>query len=177
MQNAIRKEIKNIRDNLNYSVVQNLSKIIENKLLTLDIFKQNLTFFVYKDFKNEVQTDGIIKFLKSLSKTVCHPLIFEDNMLSVKPLSSEFMLDKYGVLTPKHYEIKNDVDVAIIPLIACNTSKNRIGFGKGYYDKFLKDKSILKIGLCYDFQVVENITPNPWDIPLDIIITDKRIIK
>ena len=98
-------------------------------------------------------------------------------MYSVKPLSNNFIKDKFGVLVPKEYEIISDVDVAFIPLIACDKNKNRIGFGKGYYDKFLSGKNILKIGLAYDFQIVDHIPSNSWDVKLDLIITDKQIIK
>ena len=64
-------------------------------------------------------------------------------MIAVKPTNEAFESDLYGISVPKEYEEVKSVEVAIIPLIACDENKNRIGFGKGYYDKFLKDKNII----------------------------------
>ena len=98
-------------------------------------------------------------------------------MLAGVPKTSEFISDSFGVLTPKDYAVLEAIDVAIIPLLLCDKRKNRVGYGKGFYDRFLLKHPCLKIGVCYDFQVLENLTPNPWDIPLDIIVTPTKIIK
>ena len=175
-QCEIRSKILKERAKLNESEVYLKSQIIQNKVLSLPQIKEKQTFFVYNAFKNEVDTSVIIQELKSQNKAVCFPLITGENMVAVKGLTNEFILDKYGIKTPKEYSIVTNVDVAIIPLIACDKLKNRIGFGKGYYDKFLKGKNVLKIGICYDFQVVDNFSVNEWDVPLDIIITETQII-
>lgn len=175
-QDEIRRDIKIKRSLISSSDVERLSDIITNKVLKLDIFNAK-TFFIYSSFKNEVDTSKIINFLASKTKTITYPLTVGDTMYSVKPLSNNFIKDKFGVLVPKEYEIISDVDVAFIPLIACDKNKNRIGFGKGYYDKFLSGKNILKIGLSFDFQVIDHIPSNSWDVKLDLIITNKQIIK
>ncbi len=176
-QSEIRSKILKVRNALTELEVNKKSKIIEQKFLSLSEIKDKTNFFIYNSFKNEVQTSGIISALKSDGKTVSCPLIKGDDMLAVIPTSNDFTLDKFGIKTPKEYSVVNNVEVAVIPLIACDTLKNRIGFGKGYYDKFLKDKNIIKIGLCYDFQVVDLIVKNEWDVPLDIIVTEIEIIK
>ena len=175
-QAEIRSKMLKERAKLSESEVYLKSQIIQSKVLALLQIKDKTTFFVYNAFKNEVDTLKIINELKSQNKTVCFPLIKGEVMYAAKPLSNDFILDKYGIKTPKEYELVNSVEVAIIPLIACDNLKNRIGFGKGYYDRFLNDKNILKIGICYDFQVVENFIVNEWDIPLDIIITENQTI-
>ena len=175
-QAEIRSKMLKERAKLSESEVYLKSQIIQNKVLALLQIKDKTTFFVYNAFKNEVDTLKIVNELKSQNKTVCFPLIKGEVMYAAKPLSNDFILDKYGIKTPKEYELVNSVEVAIIPLIACDNLKNRIGFGKGYYDKFLNDKNILKIGVCYDFQVVENFIVNEWDVPLDIIITENQTI-
>ena len=81
-------------------------------------------------------------------------------MVAGIPVGKETTTDKFGVVIPKNYTVIENVDVAFIPLVACDKNKNRIGFGKGYYDKFLQNKNCIKVGICYDFQVVESITPN-----------------
>ena len=74
------------------------------------------------------------------------------------------------------YTILENPSVVIVPLVACDKNLNRIGMGKGYYDRYLRDKTAIKIGICYDFQVVDKIIPNKTDIPLDIIVTENQIL-
>ena len=174
---SIRTAIKKQRESLTISQVNSMSKSVINNALSLDIFDKFSTFFVYKDFKNEVQTSELIKFLKSINKCVCYPHIKGDKMLAVAPTSDAFEKDEYGILTPTEYKVIESVDVAFIPLIACDKNKNRIGFGKGYYDKFLDGKSVYKIGLCYDFQVIDEISADPYDVCLNAIVTQTKIIK
>ena len=176
-QAEIRSKMLKERAKLSESEVYLKSQIIQSKVLALLQIKDKTTFFVYNAFKNEVDTLKIINELKSQNKTVCFPLIKGEVMYAAKPLSNDFILDKYGIKTPKEYELVNSVEVAIIPLIACDNLKNRIGFGKGYYDKFLQNRNCIKVGICYDFQVVDGIVPNPTDVPLDIIVTESKIIK
>ena len=84
----------------------------------------------------------------------------------------------YGIEEPKEYEIiTKSADISIIPLVACDKNGNRIGFGKGYYDKYLKDKNTVKIGICYSWQIVDFIQKTTGDISLDYIVSEQEIIK
>lgn len=176
-QKLLREQTLKKRAQMPFSNVLEFSKIITKKVLDLAVVKRSKNFFVYNSFKNEVQTGDIIENLKSAGKVVSCPLVDGSIMHAVLPTSNDFILDKFGVKTPKNYVLANDIEVAIIPLIACDKFKNRVGFGKGYYDKFLKDKTIYKIGICYDFQVIDSFLVNEWDVPLDIIITETQIIE
>ena len=176
MQSEIRNKIKKLRAQLSQEIVKNKSKKIADNLFAIPFLFEKQNYFIYKSFKNEVDTDKIIKRLTDLNKTIAYPITINDYMVAGVPKDNEFILDKFGVSTPKNYTILNEVEVAFIPLVACDKNKNRIGFGKGYYDKFLKDKNCIKVGICYDFQVVDFIEPNPTDIPLDIIVTESGII-
>lgn len=69
------------------------------------------------------------------------------------------------------------IELIIVPAVAYDSSGNRIGRGKGYYDRMLVETKATKIGIAYDFQLIDDIEPSPHDIPVDIIITDKRYIK
>ena len=171
----LRKEIKNKRLNLTKNEVKNYSKLIENNLFSLSFLSKKTNFFIYNSIKNEVDTSQIISRLKALNKVISYPVIIGENMLSVVPQTSEFERKNFGVLEPKNYVETNEVEVAIIPLLLCDKNKNRVGYGKGFYDRYLQGKTIIKIGLCYDFQVINSLNPNPWDVPLDYIITPTKI--
>ena len=157
--------------------VKNKSDLVVNNLFTLSFLFEKQNYFVYKSFKNEVETDKIIDRLTALNKTIAYPITFSDYMVAGIPIGDEITTDKFGVTIPKNYSVMQSPEVVFIPLIACDKNKNRIGFGKGYYDKFLQNRNCIKVGICYDFQVVDGIVPNPTDIPLDIIVTESKIIK
>ena len=175
MQNEIRIKIKNLRDNLDKNFVLTSSQIITEKVIDLIKNLNAKSFMVYNSFKNEVKTDKIIEFLKEQNKTVAYPITIGENMVAGVPTSQNFTKSSLGVFEPSEYDALTDIDVVFVPLVACDENKNRIGLGKGYYDRFLKCKGSLKIGICYDFQVVKNISPTAWDIPLDIIVTETKI--
>ena len=78
---------------------------------------------------------------------------------------------------PVNGEICTNIDVVIVPGIAFDKSGNRLGFGSGYYDKFLNlHASIYKIALAFDFQLIDTIDIQEHDVPMDLIITENRII-
>ena len=110
-QAEIRSKMLKERAKLSESEVYLKSQIIQNKVLALLQIKDKTTFFVYNAFKNEVDTLKIINELKSQNKTVCFPLIKGEVMYAAKPLSNDFILDKYGIKTPKEYEIIDSVEV------------------------------------------------------------------
>ena len=74
------------------------------------------------------------------------------------------------------YKHKNDIDLVIVPGVCFDKEKNRIGFGKGYYDRFLQNANINTIGICFEEQIVENRIPiTEYDVKIKKIITDKKI--
>ena len=70
-----------------------------------------------------------------------------------------------------------DIDLIIVPGVSFDEELNRLGFGKGYYDKYLASKNIFKIGICFDNQVIKLLPVNDYDIKMDLVVTDKRLIK
>ncbi len=179
----LRKVMLLKRKSMNIGEVENYSKSIFESLKSTNILNHS-TILAYSDFKNEVITKDIIKYLLENKREVYLPRcdISTKTFVPVK-ISGENFLGKtnvYGICEPAD-EVDiinaNKIDCAIIPGIVFDINGNRIGFGSGYYDKFLNDNpSVYKIGLCYEFQLIENIVPDEFDIPMDMIITEKRVI-
>ena len=174
--NEIRKTIKNLRNSLPKESVKLLSDKIIDKVISLD-FSLYKNFFIYNSFNGEVETSRLIEYLLTQNKVISYPVIDGDNMVAGIPNSSDITISKFKTKEPKDYTIMKSVEVCFVPLLAFDKNKNRLGYGKGYYDKFLSSNPCLKIGLAYDFQLSEDIVSQPWDIPLDIIITESKIIK
>jgi 5-formyltetrahydrofolate cyclo-ligase len=148
-------------------------KVFEN-LLKIPEFLVSKSCFCYVDFKNEIPTGKIREFFSK--KELFVPKI-DGIMYAVRQVSGTEK-NIYGIDEPKEYEIVEKCpDISIIPLVACDKKGNRIGFGKGYYDRYLSGKKTLKICICYEFQVLESVPSGEQDITLDYIVTEKEIIK
>ena len=178
---TLRKEYLQIRNNIQDKEIK--SKIIINKLTQSKEYQQANVIGLYKSLKTEVNTDDLITYSLNIGKKVLLPKTIDNNLAfyQIKSLKEELIKSKFGVLEPKansdNYVDKTDIDLIIVPGVCFDKAKNRLGFGKGYYDHFLANTSIKKIGICFDEQVSNNnIKTNSNDIKMDLIITDKRII-
>lgn len=87
--------------------------------------------------------------------------------------------NKYGIAEPLGEAYRGRIDVTVLPLLAVDGAGNRLGYGGGYYDKFLSRTQCLKMGYCYDFQVLDRPFScfEAHDVRLDMVVTDRRIIR
>ena len=83
----------------------------------------------------------------------------------------------FGIPEPGGQALTFMPDAVIVPLLAADDRGYRLGWGKGYYDRYLAGKTCKKIGFCYDFQIVPRLPEREWDERLTAIVTDKRIIE
>lgn len=186
LKNTVRKKIKFKRENLSLEEKIKLStKITENFFKN---FKKELEeakiVMSYMDFKNEVMTDKLNKKLKSMGKKIVLPKVSEDKSRII-PTEAErkFIKGNFGILEPIGKEFLEDIDIVIVPGIAFNTKGERIGFGKGYYDKFFDSLKIqgrkvpLKISLIYNFQIDERFKGEEHDEKVDALVTETEVIN
>jgi len=132
--------------------------------------------------KNEINTEELINILRKKEKKIVVPKIFENDLKNFQITdSTNFKLNKLGINEPiEGNEIKNDlIDVIFLPLIIFDIKGNRVGYGKGYYDRLLKSKSkkILKIGLSIFDPVDKILDINKHDIKMDYCVTPKEVFK
>ena len=180
MKNRLRKEIRNKRESMSREEIAEKSRIITRKFLNSDYYKNSNVIMSYISIKNEIDMKEINEKIISDGKKLILPVIERENIKSVQIDSYENMEEKkFGVIEPisgKEVD-KSEIDLIIVPGVAFDIKGNRIGFGKGYYDRFLKGYSGKKIVLAYDFQVVENIDAEEHDERVEEIITEARDIK
>lgn len=175
MKNKIRLFAKEQRKMLNTKL---LSSKIKYNLFNLQEYKNAKNICTYYSFKDEVETES---YFEDLSKTWFIPKTCDDN-LSICPYDkNKLELNKYGILEPttSGLECLSDIDMIIIPALAADRNGYRIGYGKGYYDKFLNqlNHNPLKIVLVYSDLLFENVFPEMHDMKCDYIITDKEVLK
>ncbi len=154
--------------------------LIYNVLCDLDIYKDVKNIFSYVSFDGEVDTHNII--LDALYKEigVFVPKIINDSIFEVVKLNdfSELKKDKFGILAPVNSDKIDSVkfNLLLIPGLAFDKKMNRLGRGKGYFDRFLNEVTGVKIGLCYDFQIVDKVPIADNDVKMDIIVCDSGVI-
>jgi 5-formyltetrahydrofolate cyclo-ligase len=155
------------------------SALICEKLLALDCVKNAACVMAYCAYKNEPDLNEFIKTLMSLGKAVALPYIAGTELKAVRYESGSVMnKSKYGIPEPVFINDADELkpDVVVVPGIAFDSKLYRIGFGGGYYDRFLASSNAYKTGVCYDYQVVEGFACEAHDVPMDVVVTEKRII-
>ncbi len=163
---------------------ETLSAEIVRKFLSLEIYRAASTLMAYVSTPEEIQLRGIFSDAFARGKTLAVPLIVgAGEMLPVVvPNFDALEVGAFGIATVKENLCKfvdaEKIDCVVVPGAAFDTHGNRLGLGGGYYDKFLpRAVNAKKIALAYDFQLVEEIPVEPHDSPVDIVLTEKRIIE
>ncbi len=179
MKDLIRAKLLSIRKRYKNRAEDSVQ--IVRKLLLLPELRKAKSVLLYYPHQNEVDLRFLINYLlKENKKFIFLPKV-ENNEIKVVRLSNLSQLKK-GFAGIKEPDAKTEIspeiiDVAIIPAIAFDRYGYRLGYGKGFYDRFLSNKKIFKIGVAYDFQILDKIPHTKYDVPVDLIITPTRIIK
>lgn len=189
MNKAKKKDLRNIilnkRNSIDNNTKEEMDREIFNRLINLDLYKEAKNIFIYLSFGSEIDTNPIIDRALEDGKEVYIPKIYKSNkeMKAIRLNSFEDLEENsMGILEPKddsNFIDKENIDLIIVPGAVFDLEGNRIGYGGGYYDRFLsniKDKRN-KVALAYDLQIVENIEAEEHDIKVDYIITNYRINK
>ena len=186
LKKDLRKKILNIRNNMSQQDVINKSSLIMNKLVDLDYYKNSNTVFVFMSFNNEVMTTELINRMLSENKRVVIPYTDTKNTVIIpSQLKSmeDLVLSSFGYYEPIYEKIKKvdpeEFDLIIAPGVVFDKKLNRIGFGKGYYDRILCNKrnDAKVVAIAYDFQVLNEVPYESHDIKMDMIITEENIYQ
>ena len=171
--------IKERRINLSQEYINLASDKIFEKLLQNEDFKNAKIVMSYMDFKNEVKTDRINNFIKESGKKLVLPKVIDKETMIVIEDKNQYIVSPFGNKEPDGEEYKGNIDVIITPGVAFDRDKNRVGFGRGYYDRFfVKYPNAKKISISFEKQIIdEGIETDKYDKKVDILITENNIIK
>ncbi len=166
---ALRREV--LKKRTAYDGAEDSSAIVK-AIKSLDVFKKAKSVMIYMPIKGEVDVRGLL----SEEKIFLTPVTDGDDMYAAL-LDGQMIKGNFSVPEPKEKKPfdKDKIDAVIVPGTVFGKDFNRIGFGKGYYDKFLRGMKAVKIGVCYSFQTVESIEAEPHDVKLDYIITEGEV--
>ncbi|GAB1416407.1 5-formyltetrahydrofolate cyclo-ligase [Paludibacter sp.] len=174
----IRRSIKTQRSELTDAYKTEQSLLVFEKIEEQAEFKQAKSVLMYWSLNDELPTHDFIKKWNR-TKTILLPVV-KGNHMTIRPFISEDKLLKsdFNILEPKSgQDYLKTVDLAIIPGVAFDRKKKRLGRGKGYYDRYLNKKRIPKWGICFDFQLYDKIPTKNYDIKMDKVITPSETIE
>ena len=185
-KNKMRYDYLKIRDRVEPAARFSYSNSILSKVKQLDSYEDSRVVMFYLSYGSEVITDLMIKEVLADGKEVAVPVIQSPGdgiMTAVKISKLEDCYERvYGIRQPEFSEsdvvAKEDIDLIFVPGIVFDLSGYRIGYGKGYYDRWLEGTDILKrVGLAFEVQLVEKIPNGQYDLPVSKILTEKRVIE
>ena len=183
-KSQIRKRYKKLRKELSETEVMDKSLLIANRCIELPIWeKQIFHLFLSLEDQNEVDTALILNLLQGKDKEVVVPKIIDPEQLQHILLTDQtpFQKNPLGIPEPvSGIQIEpSKIDVVFVPLLAFDNKGNRIGYGKGYYDRFLArcKPECIKIGLSF-YEVEQDSFPmEATDIPLDYCVTPEQLFR
>lgn len=177
LNSEIKKNIrilhKKIRESLD---IENLSRIIIRKLTDLPEFKNAESVFSYVSFGSEINTSEI---LKRTDKKIFVPKITNDEMCMTLYTPDSLIKGKFGICEPCEcipcFPQKNDV--VICPALGCDYNFYRLGYGKGFYDRFLSKYECIKILPIPSCLICDDVGHDSFDVSMDIVLTEKAVFR
>lgn len=182
MKKELRKELIKNRTSMSVTDVEELSHKINSYIMEWDSYKSAKAFMSYYSFRKEVLTDELLNNGLKEGKTVVLPKSIKEGSQILPCIInsiSDLKEENYGIMEPPTDNLleREKLDIVFVPGVGFDKRGFRIGYGAGYYDRFLSDYKGIKVGVCFELQVVEHAHNDSHDIAMDYIITEKGIIK
>ena len=176
----LRNDLKHRRSLVSAYKRRQMSQQIIKFLYQIDDFNLAKRLFCYISYLSEVETTDLIHAFLERSLSLSVPkIISKSEMIAVQLKNlSDLEPDKMGILTPKSNQpTTGSFDVVITPGLGFTTTGERLGYGRGYYDRWFANNQVgLKIGVAFELQIVDELPVEATDMALDMIVTEERII-
>lgn len=183
----LRRRILVRRDGLTPDERRGKSAMVANNLWQLDEFANTATLFIYVNFRSEVETLPLIRQCLARGMRVAVPLTDTDNSclaaVAITDPDRDLRPGYCGILEPAYRQRQavdpKEIETIILPGSVFDVAGGRLGYGGGYYDRFIADSAprALRIGIAFEQQVVANVPLLPHDQRLNILVTEERIIR
>ena len=177
---ALRQTCRQIRKKLSPAFQRNASNQICDHIRKLDAYRYAKSIALYQAVNGEVDLGSLWRSAPLQGKYCYFPALNDDDTLSFLPATpaSAFHENRFGIEEPdigrEHALTPAELDLIFIPLVAFDNKGTRLGMGAGYYDRTLSNSSSsLLVGVAYEFQRQSFIAAQPWDIPLDVVVTER----
>ena len=181
--NLEKKSLRNLllekRDRTSFDLMKIAGEKMQKKLKKINAFRNAQKIGVYYPIGSEILTQDIIQELLSNGKEVFLPKVIGDNIEFRKILDfSSLEKDSFDIMEPKDdCKTDNNLEVILVPTVGISPDGVRLGYGHGFYDRFLAKNKTTTISLTLEKQIVKNIPRSEYDIIIDWIVTEDRILK
>ena len=174
----VRKEIKASKKNYTEDQILYKSEEVMSVVEITGVFQEARTIFIYNALKDEVQTLDFIRKWENDKKFYLPVIVNNDLKFRHYTSSIGFEKNNVGIDEPIGENFTNyaKVDLIIVPGIAFDRKMNRMGRGRRFYDRFLPKLSAPRMGICFDFQLLDRIPSNVKDIKMDYIVSENDLL-
>jgi 5-formyltetrahydrofolate cyclo-ligase len=178
----LRARVRALRDAIPEEERRTMGRALEARLFSLPELARAGTVLVFSSFGSEVPTAGIVERLARQGRRVALPRVAggEIEARTYRP-GDPLVRAPFGALEPAGGEVvpPEDLDVAIVPGLAFCRHGYRVGYGGGYFDRFLPRTrpDALRVGICFHVQLVEEVPHGPGDVPVDAVVTDREVVR
>lgn len=176
----IRQALREIKKTYTAEELEAKSEIIVQLVIALPIWQSAHAVLLYNALPDEVRTQKLIEAALHAGKQVFLPVV-EGERLQLRRYNDTTRVEPeplFGIYEPvgKNYPVCQyaNIDLAVVPGMAFDSKGNRLGRGKGYYDKLLPKLDVNTVGICFDFQYLDEIPTNSHDIPMDVVVTENK---
>ena len=152
------------------------------RLLALDVVKKARLIMCYRSFRSEFPTDGIIAALENCGKKLCYPVCGKQGIMQAwHPVDKDgWKPGMMGLCEPDVEKSEliapEDIDLVICPMVGFDVKRRRLGYGGGYYDRYLPQcKKAFVFGIAFEAQRMDEVACDEHDISMDLIITEEKI--
>jgi len=176
---SLRSLLLEKRDNTSFDLMKIASKKMQKRLKKINAFRDAQKIGVYYPIGSEILTQDIIQELLSNGKDVFLPKVIGEN-IEFRKITDFSSLEKgsFDIMEPKDdCRVDDNLDVVLVPTVGISPIGVRLGYGHGFYDRFLGEHKTATISLTLEKQIVKNIPKSEHDIIIDWIVTEDRILK
>jgi len=176
---SLRNRLLEKRDNTSYDLMKIASKKMQKRLKKINAFIDAQKIGVYYPIGSEILTQDIIQELLSNGKDVFLPKVIGKNIEFRKIIDfSSLEKGSFDIMEPRDdCQIDNNLDVVLVPTVGISPTGVRLGYGHGFYDRFLSEHKTTTISLTLEKQIIKNIPKSEHDIIIDWIVTEDRILE
>ncbi len=176
----IRKVIRDLKKSVSQEERDASSLIIENRIIGLPEILQAQTILLYYSLPDEVNTEFLLQKLSNRRegvKRIILPVVDGETLILKEYIPSEIAQGYQNISEPSGNGCVDpaEIDLAIIPGVAFDSKCNRMGRGKGFYDRLIPYLKCKTIGLGFKFQIVDSIPCESFDKPLDMVVTENKV--
>ena len=176
---SLRSRLLETRDNTSFDLLKIASANIQKKLKKIYAFKNAQKIGAYYPMGSEIFTQDIIQELLSQGKEVFLPKVTGDAMEFRKIIDfSSLEHGNFDIMEPKeNCPVDRNLDVILVPTVGIDPSGVRLGYGHGFYDKYLAENKITTISLVLEKQIIKRIPKSDHDILIDWIVTEYKMMQ